>query len=79
MVLACTKYMYMHCTHKIQLPGAISNGFGVNAFVTTLFNYNHRYYLCYNLLCVHATKNELLKMIWWPIETNLHVLCYCLV
>ena len=27
----------------VQLPGAISNGFGVNTFVTTLFNYNlHR-------------------------------------
>ena len=43
-----------------------SNGFDVNAFITTLFNYN--------LLCVHIQlKKKLLRMIWWPIETNLPV------
>ena len=49
-------------------PGAISNAFGVNAFVLAMASF----------VCA-AAKNKFLRMIWQPIETNLPLLLSCLV
>ena len=33
-------HLLLRIISDLQLPGAITNDFGVNVFITTLFNYN---------------------------------------